>query len=166
MDRTFLIGKRFLKLKYLCVIVNAFVVAAFYFIYRYLLEDAFPDLVNAPLAVVFLAVGAVVVKITLWVAEKYASGISYRVTEDGLIVVRGRLEELLPWDSFTAAKLQSYQFQGVFPVEFHLGKRHLILDQYIDELCRLTGLILDRIRDHAEIDPAVEQRVKDLMDIY
>ncbi len=166
MDNSFRIGKRFLKIKCLCVLVNVLVVTVFYFAYRYLLEESFPDFVNAPLAILFLVIGAAVVKVTVWAADKYAAGISYRVTGKGLVTVQGRLERLLPWDSFTAARLRPYQFQGVFPVEFQLGEKVLILNQYIDGLCRLTGLILDHIRDHAKIDSVVEQRSRDLLDIY
>lgn len=166
MDHTFRIGRRFQKIKYLCVIVNLLVTATFYFIYRYLLEASFPDFVNAPLALIFLLIGFAVAKVTLWAAEKYAAGISYRVTEKGLVVVQGRLEQLLPWNRFTAARLQVYQFQGVFPVEFQVEGKTLILNQYIDGLCRLTGLILEQIRDHAEIDPAAERRSQDLLDVY
>lgn len=166
MNSTFQIGRRFLKIKYLCVTVNLLVVAAFYFIYRYLLEDAFPEFVTAPLAIIFFAIGLVTARVTLWAAEKYASGISYRVTQDSLVLVQGRLEQSLPWRDFTSAKLRPYTFQGVFPVEFQVGKKVLILNQYVDGLCRLTGLILEHIRDHAEIDPVVEQRAQDLLDVY
>lgn len=166
MNYTFRIGKRFLKTKYLCTIVNTSVVAVFYFIYRHILADAFPDFVGAPLALIFLSIGLVVVKLTLWIANKYASSISYQVTEDGLIVVQGRLERLLPWTSFTAARLRPYSLWGIVPVEFQLEGKTLILNQYTDELCQLTGLILEHIRKYAEIDPAAEQRSQDLLGVY
>ena len=164
MNSTFQIGRRFLKIKYLCVITNVLVVAVFYFIYRYLLEETFPSFVNTPLAVIFLLIGLAAARITLWAADKFA--VSYRVTGEGLVMVRGRAEQLLLWSGFTSAKLRPYSFQGVFPVEFQVGNRVLVLNQYIDGLCRLTGLILDHIRDHAEIDPVVEQRARDLLDVY
>lgn len=166
MNHTFRIGQRFLKIKYLCVIVNIFVVVVFYFIYRYLLEEIFQDFVDAPLVIIFLIIGLAVAKLTLWIANKYASSIAYQVTEEGLVVIQGRLEQLLPWSSFTAARLRPYHFQGIIPVEFQFGKKVLILNQYTDELCRLTGLILDHIRDYAEIDPVAEQRSQDLLGIY
>lgn len=166
MNHTFRIGQRFLKIKYLCVIANTLVVVVFYFIYRYLLEDVFRDFVDAPLVIIFLMIGLVVAKLTLWIANKYASSVAYQVTEGGLVVVRGQLEHLLPWSDFTAARLRPYHLRGVFPVEFQVGKKVLILNQYTDELCRLTGLILSHIRDHAEIDPVVEQQSRDLLGVY
>ncbi len=166
MDNTFRIGKRFLKIKFLCVIVNVLVVAVFYFIYRYLLEESFQAFVNAPLAIIFLAIGMATAKVTAWVADKYAAGILYRVTGEGLVTVQGKREQLFPWNGFTAARLRPYQLRGVFPVEFQLGEKVLVLNQYTDGLCRLTGLILNHIRDHAEIDPAVERQSRDLLDVY
>lgn len=166
MNETFRIGRRFLKIKYLCVIVNSFVVATFYFIYRYLLETSFPNFVKTPLALIFLAIGILTVKITLWATDKYASGISYHVTAEGLTVTQGHSVQTYSWGSFTNAKLRTYKFQGIFPVEFQVAGKILVLNQYTEELCRLTGLILDHIQDYAEIDPTARQKSQDLLDVY
>jgi len=166
MMETFRIGQRFLKIKYLCVIVNSFVVVVFYFIYHYLLGKFSPDFVNAPLALIFLVIGLLVAKITLWFADKYASGIFYQVMPEGLVITQGHSIQTYTWDSFTAAKFRPYRFREVFPVEFQADGKTLILNQYIEGLCQLTGLILDQIQDYAEIDPIVRQRSKDLLDVY
>ena len=79
MGATYKIGRRFRKLKYICVVANCLVVGVFYFVYRYLLEGAFPEFAKIPLALIFCALMAAAARITIWAADRYASAISYTV---------------------------------------------------------------------------------------
>lgn len=166
MGKTYRIGARFRKLKYFSATVNCLVVLCFYFIYRFVLGGLFPNLPEAALAAVFLLLGALVAKATLAVAERYAAGVGYRVTEEGLVVLRGGRESLLKWRDFSGARLLEFQFQGVFPVQFRVAGETLLLNQYLDGLCELTSEVLTRIAPYAEIEPELMERAKQMKGVY
>lgn len=166
MKDTFYIGRRFSKIKYLCVLVNSLVVLSFYFIYHYLLEGFFPEFVGGPLVLIFIGIGFAVARVTLWAANKYSSSVSYRLLEDGLLETLGKTQHLYRWKDFRSVRLRHYQFQSCFPVEFQIGERTLVLNQYIEGLCQLTSQIFVRISDYVDIDPALERQAADLTGVY
>ncbi len=166
MDGTFRIGRRFRKIKYLCAAANVFVVFVFYFIYRQLLLEAFPNLAGAPLALAFLGIGLAVAKCTVYIADKYARAISYQVTEEGLRVVQGRSVRTLPWAGFQGARLRTVFFQGPFPVEFQVDGESLVLNQYIDELYALTDEIFQRAPVGADISPELRKQAQAMRGVY
>ena len=166
MDKTYRIGVRYRKYKYLSIAVNCAIVFTFYFIYRFLLEEAFPKLVGAPLALLFLLLGVIVARVTAYFADKYAAQFGYRVTPEGLIAETWGRTTLYAWDSFSAAELREFQFRGVFPVEFQVGGKPMMLNQHVDGLCELTGEIFRRIEPHAKVDPALVKRAEDLRGVY
>lgn len=166
MNNTFRIGSRFQKIKYLCAVANSLVVFVFYFIYRWLLQDMFPTLVDLPLALLFLFIGLVIVRVTLWAADRYANSIVYHVTDAGLMVVRNGMEKMIPWSDFCGVRLCSAAFSGPFPVEFRVGKEVMVLNQYVDGLYALTEQIFQHIRDYVTISPELEKRAKDMRGVY
>lgn len=166
MEKRYRIGRRFRKLKYLSVAVNGSIVFVFYFIYRFVFGEAFPDFVGAPLALVFLLLGVLAARVTVFVADRYASGVEYRVTEAGLYERAGRREELYKWEDFSGAKLQEFQFRGVLPVEFQIAGRPMMLNQYVDGLSELTAEIFARIAPYAPLDPELVKRAEDLRGVY
>lgn len=166
MGATYKIGRRFRKLKYICVVANCLVVGVFYFVYRYLLEGAFPEFAKIPLALIFCALMFAAARITIWAADRYASAISYTVREDGLLYrVRDR-ERLYPWKDFTGVRLQGAYFQGVFPVEFQVGGEKMVLNQHVDGIYELTGEVFRRIGDHVEIDPGLVKQANEMEGVY
>lgn len=166
MGNTFRIGRRFRKIKYLCVAANALVVFTFYFIYRYLFQSSFPEFVDAPLALIFLLIGLAVVRVTLWFADKYAQSISYQVTAEGLVITQGRAVRTILWTDFRGARLRTVQFQGPFPVEFQTGEETILLNQYVDELYVLTDEVFQHIRGHAAIAPELEEQARAMRGVY
>lgn len=166
MDKTYRVGARFKKVKYFSVTVNCLVVACFYFIYQYVLSGVFPGLSATTLALVFLLLGAAVAKATLVVAERYAKGIGCRVTDEGLVVIRGGRERLLKWQDFSGARLVEFQFQGVFPVQFEVAGETVMLNQYLDDLCGLTSRVFERIAPYAKLDPQLVDQAKKLKGVY
>ena len=166
MQTTFTIGRRLSKYKYLSVAANSFVVFTFYFIYRYLFGATFPKFTGVPLTLLFVILGLVVAKITLWAFGKYAAAISCQLTQSGLLIRNGSVERLYRWEDFRSAQLQDGSFQNVFPVEFQVGNEALMLNQHLDGLCRLTYEIFLRIQDHVSLDPQLVQHAKNMIDIY
>ncbi|MBR3559958.1 MAG: hypothetical protein IKN81_00250 [Oscillospiraceae bacterium] len=166
MEKTYRIGVRFRKLKYFSVAINCAIVFAFYFIYRYVFSGVFPGFVGAPLALVFLLLGVLVGRVTLIYADKYASGIEYRVTEKGLYERTGKREQTYAWEEFTGAKLQEFQFRGVFPVEFQVRGKPMMLHQSVDGLCELTAEVFKRIAPYAVIDPELVERAEQMRGVY
>lgn len=166
MTKVYRIGPRFNKIKYLSVAVNCAIVFMFYFIYRYVFGERLGAAAGWPLALAFLLFGFLVAFLTLRIAGRYAAGISYSVTDRGLIWRMGKKEQIIAWSSFTGAKLRSISFSGVHPVDFTVDGKNMMLNQYIQDLCLLTGQIFDRIEDHVEIDPALRKRTRDLTGVY
>ena len=166
MQNTFKIGRRLSKYKYLGVAVNSSIVFAFYFIYRYLFEASFPNFVGLPLFLIFATFSFVVGRVTLWCFNKYTAGVSYQLTQDGLLVKTGKLEKIYHWADFRSVKLRDGSFQNVFPVEFQIGDESVMLNQHLDGLCLLTHEIFLRIQDHVSLDPELVQHAKNMIDVY
>ena len=166
MEKRYRIGARFRKIKYFSMAVNVSVVFVFYFIYRYVFSGVFPGFVGAPLALVFLLLAVLVARVTLDVADRYASGVEYRVTEAGLYARAGRKEQTYAWEDFSSAKLQEFQFRGVFPVEFQVRGKPMMLNQYVDGVCELTAEIFEQIAPHTQLDPELVKRAEDMRGVY
>lgn len=156
MQTEFYVGRRFKVVRGLAVAANSFIIFGFYFIYRYLLEDIYPDFVKLPLAAIFLAIGFLVVKFTLWAANRYSSGVCYRVTNDCLIYGRGKTEQRFYWKDFTGADLNavgSYRFGTVLPIRFFLGEKVFEPNQYIADIYLLAEQIVQHITPYANLTP-------------
>lgn len=166
MGNTFKIGRRFQKIKYFAVVMNCLVVCVFYFIYRFLLEEAFPKFVEAPLVMIFIALIFCVGKITIWAADRYAGLITYTITENGLLYRVGTRERLYPWEKFTAVRLRASYLQGMFPVEFQVGNETLMINQYVDGVYRLTGEIFRQIQAYVNVDQTLIKQAKDMEGVY
>lgn len=166
MNKTYRIGRRFRKMQYASVAVNCLVVFAFYFIYRFIFEGLFPRFVGAPMALVFLLLGVIVARLTLRFSDRYAAGVRYTLTEEGLAAVQGKKERLYRWEDFSGAKLEEFRFRGVFPVEFQIAGRPVMLNQYIDGVCELTAEIFEQIAPYAQLDPELIKRAEDMRGVY
>lgn len=165
MKTQFTVGKRFGFVRTLAVLVNAFIVFGFYFIYRYLFEEMAPTFVNLPMALIFLAVGFAVVKFTFSLADRYATATGYIVSEDCLIFGLGKRQIRYYWKDFTGADLNSvgtYKFGTVLPIRFHMGEKVLELNQYIGDIYLLASMILDRITPYATFDPELKDQIKSM----
>ena len=166
MDKTYRIGLRYRKMQYASVVVNCLIVFAFYFVYRFVFEGVFPQFVGAPLALVFLLLAAVVARLTLTFTNRYAAGVAYTLTAEGLRYRSGKRESLYRWADFSGAKLVEYQFRGVFPVEFQVEGKPMMLNQNVDGLCELTCKIFERISDHVRLEPELVKRAADMRGVY
>ncbi len=166
MGKTYRIGKRFRRIEYLSTAVNCLVVFCFYFIYRYLFAQLFPAFSDVALAAVFLLLGAATAKLTLYVAKRYAGAVSYRVTDEGLLAVTGKREQLYRWQDFSGARLIEFQFRGPFPVEFQVSGKPMMLEQNIEGLCALTGEVFAHIAPYVPLKPELVKRAADLRGIY
>lgn len=166
MEKTYRVGRRFRKLKYISAVVNCLIVFGFYFIYRFIFEDAAPQLVGAPLALLFAALGAITARLTLRAWDKYAASVRCVLTEDGLRVAQGKREVFYRWEEFSGAKMEEFRFSGVFPVAFQIAGKRVMLNQSIDGLCELTGEIFERIAPYARLDPELIRRAEDLRGVY
>ena len=166
MGKTYRIGRRLRKLKYVSAIVNCLIVFGFYFIYRFVFEDISPQLVGAPLALLFVLLGAVTARLTLSAWDKYAASVHCTVTEKGLRVTQGKREQFYRWEEFSGAKMQEFRFHGAFPVTFQIAGESVMLNQSLDDLCGLTCEIFERIAPYAQLDPELIQRAEDLRGVY
>lgn len=166
MGKTYRIGRRFRKLQYASVVVNCLIVFGFYFIYRYVYEDVAPQLVGAPLALLFLLLAVVISRLTLSVSGKYAASVRYTPTDEGLHIVHGKREQLYRWEEFSGAKLEEFRFRGVFPVVFQVAGKSLMLEQNLDELCELTCRIFEQIAPYVQLDESLVKLAKDMSGVY
>lgn len=166
MEKTYRIARRFRKLQYVSVAVNCLIVFGFYFIYRFIFEGISPQLVGAPLALLFALLGVITARLTLRWSDRYAASVRYVLTEDGLRAVRGKREQFYRWEEFSGAKLEEFRFRGVFPVAFQIAGKPMMLNQNVDELCDLTCEIFDRIAPYARLDPELVKRARDMRGVY
>ena len=166
MEKTYRVGRRFRKLKYISAVVNCMIVFGFYFIYRFLFEGLSPQFAGAPLALLFVLLGAVVARLTLNMWDKFAAGIRYVLTDDGLRVTRGRRESFYRWEEFSGASMKEFRFSGVFPVEFQIAGKSVMLNQYLDDLCGLTCEIFERIAPYARLEAKLVERAENLRGVY
>lgn len=162
MKKSYTIGHRFNKWKYAAVIINSFVVFTFYFIYSYL----FFGVSEVIMALIFVALGVLIAKVTVMLFDKYAFGVVYTVTDKGLSVKTGRIERLYLWEDFKSVSFADGGFQNVFPVEFKVKDEKIMLNQYLDDLCRLTRDIFEHIKTHVDIPPDLIKRAEDMTDVY
>lgn len=161
MKHVFVAGRRFDKMKNLCVLANSVVVFCFYFIYDYLLQSVYPALLGAPLVAIFLLIEALVVYVTVFVAGKIKARIRYEIKPEYLLVSVGKSERKYPWANFTEAKFNPYRMRDVFAVSFVVGGMELPLNQYVDNIYELVYQILQHT-DMKTIDPEVTRRANDL----
>ena len=166
MNKSYRIGRRFRKMQYASVAVNCLIVFAFYFIYRFIFEGLFPQFVSGPMALIFLLLAVAVARLTLRFSDKYAASVCYTPTRDGLLYTRGKRELLYRWEEFSGAKLEEFRFRGVFPVEFQVSGKPMMLNQNLDGLCELTSEIFERIRPYAALAPELVKRAKDMGGVY
>ncbi|MCR5826185.1 MAG: hypothetical protein K6G54_06445 [Oscillospiraceae bacterium] len=166
MKNTYRVGRRFRRLQYASVVVNSLIVFTFYFIYHYLFGEAFPQAVGAPMALGFLLLGILIARLTLRISDRYARGISYTVTDEGLLCRQLGRETLLRWASFSGAQRQEFRFRGVFPVEFQVDGKPMMLNQSIDDLCGLTAAIFTHIAPYAQLDPELIALTESLRGVY
>ena len=166
MEKTYRIGRRFRKLKYISAIVNCLIVFGFYFIYRFVFEDTAPQFVGAPLALLFVLLCAVTARLTLNAWDKYAASVRCVPAEDGLHVMQGKREQFYRWEEFSGAKMQEFRFHGAFPVVFQVAGNSMMLNQQLDDLCGLTCEIFERIAPYARLDPELVKRAEDLRGVY
>lgn len=161
MKRVFLAGRRFDKMKNLCILANSVVVFSFYFIYRYLLETLYPATVGAPLIAIFILIEVVVVYLTNFFAQKLKVRIRYEIKPEYLQVSIGKTERKYPWANFTEAKFNPYRMRDIFAVTFVVAGTELPLNQYVDNIYELVYQILEHT-DMKKIDPEVINRARDL----
>jgi len=158
MNKVFLAGNRFAKMRNLSVVANCLVVFVFYFIYRYLLETSFPNFVGTPLLVVFLLVCAGIVKLTLVITGKIRDNIRYELTADALVIGKGKTERRYKWSAFQSAHLDETRLRDILPVYFMVGEERLTLNQYVDNIYELAYQMIRRVESHATIDPELRKR--------
>lgn len=96
MKKVFVAGRRFDKMKNVCVLANSVVVFSFYFIYRYLFEPSYPDFVGAPLVAIFLLIEAVVIVLTNKVGAKIKAKIRYEIKPEYLEMSTGKTVQRFP----------------------------------------------------------------------
>lgn len=166
MEKTYRVGRRFRKLQYVSVAVNCLIVFGFYFIYRFIFESLSPRLVGAPLALLFVLFGVIAARLTLSVSDKYAAGVRYTPTEEGLRAVQGKKELFYRWEDFSGARLEEFRFRGVFPVVFQIAGKPVMLNQHVDGLCDLTCEIFKRVAPYARLDPELIKRAEDMRGVY
>lgn len=166
MEKTYRIGRRFRKLQYVSVAVNCLIVFGFYFIYRFIFEDIWPQFVGAPLALLYVLLGAVAARLTLSLSDKYAAGVRYTPVEEGLHAVEGKKEQFYRWEEFSGARLEEFRFRGVFPVVFQIAGKSVMLNQHVDGLCELTCEIFERIAPYAQLNPELVKRAEDMRGVY
>ena len=157
----FVAGRRFDKMKNVCVLANSVVVFTFYFVYRYLLEPTYPDFVGAPLAAIFLLIEAAVIVLTNKVGAKIKAKIRYEIKPEYLEISSGKSVQRFPWANFTEAKFDQYRLRDIFAVSFMVGGTELTINQYVDDIYELVHQILQHT-DMKKIDPEVINRANNL----
>jgi len=158
MNKVFLVGNRFAKMRNLSVVANCLVVFVFYFIYRYLLETSYPNFVGVPLVLIFLLICAGIVKLTLVITGKMRDNICYELTADSLVIGKGKTERRYKWTAFKSAELDDTKLRDILPAYFMVGEERLTLNQYVDEIYELAYQMIRRIESHATIDPELRKR--------
>ena len=166
MQQVFRLGKRYQKSKLLCQVLVEILVLCFYFIYRALLMEQFPDFVGLPLAMIFVGVGALffwlISRIYNWIGQK----IYYEITDDALIAVSGNRRNVYRWKDFKSAGLARWDTMSPLAVEFQVAGKKVTLNQYTDGIFDLVESILPRIQSHAEISSALRSRIETMKDLY
>lgn len=157
MKKVFVAGRRFDKMKNVCVLANSAVVFSFYFIYRYLFEPSYPDFVGAPLVAIFLLIEAVIIVLTNKVGAKIKAKIRYEIKPEYLEMSTGKTVQRFPWANFTEAKFNPYRMRDVFAVSFIVGGQELVINQYVEDIYGLVHQILKHT-DMKKIDPEVINR--------
>lgn len=157
MGRTYKLGKRFHRVKYVCIVAEMLVMYAFHFIYQL----CFPNFNQFALGVGFAAAAVLIAFATYHLLNWCADHLWYQITDEGLSVCRGGKVKVYPWSDFKAAGVETINILDRLPVYFLLqsGQR-LHLEQYIEGLGSLTVDILERIKDHADISETLVERLK------
>ena len=159
MNKVFVAGNRFDKMRNLCVFANLVVVFVFYFIYRYLFEAQFPGFVGTPMVILFVLFGAATVKATLWVGDKLKASIRYEIAKDCLIVSSGKTQRRYPWANFTSVNYEKFRMRDIMPVSFTIAGENLMLNQYVDDIYDLTYYIIKNLDPSVPVDEEITKRV-------
>lgn len=157
MGRKYQMGRRFRKMKYVCVIAELLVIYVFHFLYQML----FPGWNQFALGVGFAAAAVVIAWGSFRLLSWCGDHIWYQITDEGLQVSRGSTVKLYPWSDFTAAGVDGLNILSRLPVWFQLEDgRRLTLEQYIEGMGSLTLDIIAHIEDHAEVSEELIERLK------
>ena len=157
MGRKYQLGKRFQRMRVVCVIAIVLVMYVFNFLYQLL----FPDM-NRFLLGVICAVAAAVLAFGSWKLLGWcADHVWYQIKDDGLEMCRGGTIKFLPWTDFVEAGVDNTNILARMPAWFKLKDgRRLTLEQYIEGLGSLILDIIEHIEGHAEVSETLRERLK------
>lgn len=155
----FIAGRRFDRMRNACIFANCVVVFVFYFVYRYLMQDAMPNFVDGPLLIIFIVLGVVIAKVTQIFGDKLKAAIRYEITSEYLIVSSGKGQMRFPWKNFTEIGYDKFKMRSICPVYFIIAGEKLTLNQYVEDIFELIDQIIKKT-PQAEVDPKITQMVK------
>lgn len=157
MGRTYKLGRRFHRTKYLCIVAELLIIYIFHFLYQML----FPGINQFVLGVCFALAAVLAAFGTYQLLNWFGRQLAYQITDQGLSIQRGRAAKLYPWSEFTAAGVESLNILSRLPVYFQLKDgRRLQPEPYLEGLGSLTLDVIDHIKDHADISSELLERLE------
>ena len=165
LKRVYTAGKRFEKLRNATLFVCMILVFLFYFIYRWLLLEKYPNFVGAPLITIFILVGVLIWVGVDWACDKIKAHIRYEVAPDALVVGKGKTLHRFPYTSFEKVEFDGFRYRSQLPVIFYIDGKQLTLNQYVDDIFELAHQILVRLDPAIPVDPKLIERIEVFRDI-
>lgn len=164
---TYRINDRYMSKLQKDIILNILIIIMFYFVFNVMfrLNDGY-EYIRIALIAIFALITVGVVYSDILRIQKFAS-IYYKVTSNYLEYFDGKKTVQYPWRGFQAVVINKNKVGLVYPYEFRTEEGNFYLHKRIGEMELLIPAILEKIRDHAEIDseiPDIFQPADTLMD--
>lgn len=144
--------------------INYFILSAFvflfYFIYERTLAAAWPGLSGYPLVSLCIFFEVTFVVAVRKIYMNYAKTLRYVVADEGLCHHIWNSEVFYPWKDFCRARTDTSVLMAFCSVRFQMKNgQNILLDQKIDGIGRLTHEVLLHIKDHAELENGLLERI-------
>jgi len=164
----FLPGALFRKEKKIGIIAIEGVVALYFFVYLFIMQNSGAAFSILPLLAIFAGFGLIIGVLTSRIVDKYKLRIRYVVTDTELLVGKPGKERHYKLDEIVAVRMEKGSFFSVYPVLFVLdtvddfGKKVTkeIKPAQTVNVPELAKLVISRVKSHAEIEQAVYERIK------
>lgn len=160
MSKTFRPGRRLRRLRNFAYILLTAEIVFFYLVYLYILAESYPQLAGNFLLFVFFLIEAVVMLLTRLLFRKIEEKFSCTVSDAGVTITNFLGSLTMPWADFTSAHTMVLGGRNPCPIYYMVAGKKFMPNQYYADLAILNTMILDHIRDHAEIEDGLEKALE------
>lgn len=160
MTKTFRPGRRLRRLRNFAYLLLTAEIVFFYLVYLYILAESYPQYAGNFLLAVFFAIEAVVMLLTRLLFNKIEQKFSCTVSDSGVTVTNFLGTLTMPWADFESAHTMILGGRNPCPIYYMVAGKKFMPNQYYADLAILNTMIIDHIRDHAQLEEGIDSKLE------